>query len=106
MVGDGGNDCGALRAAHVGLALSDGDASIVAPLTSLKKDILDVLKVIKEGRGSVASTMAAYKYVVLYGNTSSVSDNIGSLGSGCFGCVYIAFVLIISAFPFSISVFH
>ncbi|CAB9523325.1 Probable cation-transporting ATPase 13A4 [Seminavis robusta] len=71
MCGDGGNDCGALRAAHIGLALSDSDASVVAPLTSLNKDIADVLKVFKEGRGSMASTMAAYKYVILYGNISS-----------------------------------
>lgn len=71
MCGDGGNDCGALRAAHIGLALSDSEASIVAPLTSLGKDITDVLKVLKEGRGSMASTIAAYKYVILYGNTSS-----------------------------------
>merc|ERR1719162_1021408 len=34
MAGDGGNDCGALRAAHVGLALSDAEASIVAPFSS------------------------------------------------------------------------
>lgn len=71
MCGDGGNDCGALRAAHIGLALSDSDASIVAPLTSLNKDIADVLKVLKEGRGAMASTIAAYKYVIMYGNISS-----------------------------------
>lgn len=71
MSGDGGNDCGALRAAHIGLALSESDASIVAPLTSLKKDIADVLVVLKEGRCAMASTIAAYKYVIMYGNISS-----------------------------------
>ena len=28
MAGDGGNDCGGLRAAHAGLALSDAEADI------------------------------------------------------------------------------
>ena len=31
---DHGNDCGALRRAHVGLALSSAEASIVAPFSS------------------------------------------------------------------------
>ena len=30
MAGDGGNDCGGLRAAHAGLALSDAEAESVA----------------------------------------------------------------------------
>jgi predicted P-type ATPase len=71
MCGDGGNDCGALKAAHIGLALSEGDASLVAPFTSLRKDIADVLVVLKEGRAAMTSTMAAYKMVILYGNVSS-----------------------------------
>ena len=71
MVGDGGNDCGALKAAHVGLALSDSDASIVAPFTSLDKDVASVLTVLQEGRASLASMMAVYKFIVFYGNISS-----------------------------------
>lgn len=39
MCGDGGNDCGALRAAHAGLALSDAEASLVSPITSTTKSV-------------------------------------------------------------------
>ena len=59
--GDGGNDCGALKAAHVGIALSDAEASVVAPFTSLDKTITSVLDVLKEGRCALASALAAYK---------------------------------------------
>ena len=71
MCGDGGNDCGALKAAHIGVALSDSDASIVAPFTSLDKDVSSVLDVLKEGRASLASTIACFTFIVLYGFISS-----------------------------------
>ena len=61
MCGDGGNDCGALKTAHVGLALSDAEASVVAPFTSLNKSISSVVEVLKEGRCALASSFAAYK---------------------------------------------
>ncbi|GAB9472053.1 P-type atpase [Globisporangium polare] len=66
MVGDGTNDCGALKAAHVGIALSDADASIVAPFTSRKKNITDVLELLREGRCALSTSFVAFKYMVLY----------------------------------------
>jgi len=65
MCGDGGNDCGALKTAHVGIALSDAEASIVSPFTSLDKSITSIVDVLKEGRCALASAFASYKYMIM-----------------------------------------
>ena len=74
MCGDGGNDCGALKAAHVGIALSDAEASVVAPFTSLDKSISSVTEVLKEGRCALASAIASYKYMIMYGQVESINQ--------------------------------
>lgn len=74
MCGDGGNDCGALKAAHIGIALSDAEASVVAPFTSLDKSIASVTDVLKEGRCALASALAAYKYMIMYGQVESINQ--------------------------------
>jgi len=66
MCGDGTNDCGALKVAHIGLALSDAEASVVAPFTSKKKVIGDVVKLIAEGRCALDTSFVAFKYMMLY----------------------------------------
>lgn len=72
MVGDGGNDCGALKTAHVGIALSDSEASIVSPFTSLDKSIESVVDVLREGRCCLASAFSSYKFMIMYGQLETV----------------------------------
>ena len=72
MCGDGGNDCGALRTAHTGVALSEADASMVSPFTSKQKTPASVVDLLREGRGALHTSIAAYKYLIMYGLLFSV----------------------------------
>jgi len=74
MCGDGGNDCGALKTAHVGVALSDAEASVVSPFTSMDKSIESVVEVLKEGRCALCSALASYKYMIMYGQVETINQ--------------------------------
>jgi len=64
--GDGANDCGALKAADVGISLSEAEASVAAPFTSRLFEISCVLDVIKEGRASLVTSFSCFQYMSLY----------------------------------------
>ncbi|KAL6790409.1 putative Ca2+ pump [Trichoderma sp. SZMC 28013] len=64
--GDGANDCGALKAADVGISLSQAEASVAAPFTSQIFDIRCVLEVIREGRAALVTSFSCFKYMSLY----------------------------------------
>ena len=83
--GDGANDCGALKAADVGISLSEAEASVAAPFTSRVFDISCVPEVIRyrmtpsasrpleyanppdrEGRAALVTSFCCFKYMSLY----------------------------------------
>lgn len=91
--GDGANDCGALKAADVGISLSEAEASVAAPFTSRVFDIRCVPEIIRfvfsypllkarflpchvvcvcsygfyrEGRASLVTSFSCFKYMSLY----------------------------------------
>ena len=66
MCGDGANDCAALKAADVGISLSEAEASVAAPFTSRTPDISCVLDVIKEGRAALVTSFSCFKYMLVY----------------------------------------
>lgn len=63
MCGDGANDCAALKAADVGISLSEAEASVAAPFTSSTPDVGCVLEVIKEGRAALVTSFSCFKYM-------------------------------------------
>lgn len=76
MVGDGGNDCGALRAAHAGLSLSDTEASLVSHFTSKSKSCMSAVDLVKEGRAALHTSFSVYKFLLVYGQFFSVTKMV------------------------------
>jgi len=64
--GDGANDCGALKAADIGLSLSDAEASIAAPFTSKVQNISCMINMLREGRCALVTSFQAFKYMAAY----------------------------------------
>jgi len=86
MVGDGGNDCAAMRAAHVGLALSEGEASIVAPFSSGEgygtdeKSLMAVPHLLRYGRATLQTNLSSFLFFMVYGFTLPTSKIVQVLG--------------------------
>lgn len=80
--GDGANDCGALKTAHVGISLSQSEASVAAPFTSNITNISSVIEVCKEGRCALTTSFQSFKYLCYYSMVQ------------CFGLIMLFFVYI------------
>ncbi|CAH0731621.1 unnamed protein product, partial [Brenthis ino] len=73
MCGDGANDCGALRAAHAGVSLSELESSVAAPFTSQQPDISSVSRVLREGRAALSTSFGIFKFMISYSLTEFLS---------------------------------
>ncbi|GJQ78042.1 hypothetical protein Trydic_g2388 [Trypoxylus dichotomus] len=73
MCGDGTNDCGALKAAHVGISLSEAESSVASPFTSKEPNISCVTEVVKEGRAALVTSFGVFKFMVCYSLTEFIS---------------------------------
>ncbi|XP_019875008.2 polyamine-transporting ATPase 13A3 isoform X2 [Aethina tumida] len=73
MCGDGANDCGALKAAHVGISLSEAESSVASPFTSKEPNISCTPKVIKEGRAALVTSFGVFKLMLCYSLTEFAS---------------------------------
>ncbi|ORX52830.1 HAD-like protein [Hesseltinella vesiculosa] len=69
MCGDGGNDCGALRTAHVGMAMSEAEASVVSPFSTPRRSVQACVDLLIQGRAGLATSFASYKYFTMYSQT-------------------------------------
>jgi cation-transporting P-type ATPase 13A2 len=63
VYGDGANDYTALKAANVGISLSEAEASVAASFTSQTPDINYVINIIKEGRAALVTSFSCFKYM-------------------------------------------
>ncbi|VDP77943.1 unnamed protein product [Echinostoma caproni] len=66
MCGDGANDCGALKAAHAGVSLSEAEASVASPFTSKQQNISCIPTLIREGRCALVTTSGTLKFITSY----------------------------------------
>lgn len=101
--GDGANDCGALKAADVGVSLSEAEASVAAPFTSHIFDISCVPTLIKEGRAALVTSFCCFKYMSLYSaiqftSVSFLYASASNLGDFQFLFIDLALILPIAIF--------
>ena len=54
------------HAAHVGLSLSDAEASIAAPFTASTPNIQPLLSLMLEGRAALVTSISCFKFMALY----------------------------------------
>ena len=100
--GDGANDCGALKAADVGISLSEAEASVAAPFTSRIFDISCVPEVIREGRAALVTSFCCFKYMSLYSAIQFTSVSFLYASASNLGDLQFLFIDLLLILPIAI----
>lgn len=65
FVGDGSNDCRALKAANVGLSIGNDESSFAASFTSTRINISPIIDIIVEGKACLANAVQNFKFLMI-----------------------------------------
>jgi cation-transporting ATPase 13A2 len=106
MCGDGANDCAALKAADVGISLSEAEASVAAPFTSSTPDIGCVIEVIKEGRAALVTSLSCFKYMWVLFLTTLLDDVLMKLIRALYSLIQFTTITLLYSFASSLGDFQ
>jgi magnesium-transporting ATPase (P-type) len=86
MCGDGGNDSGALKSAHAGLAINGkvADATVAAPFSTNSDSLSALTLLIRESRASLCTSLASYRTLVVIGLLYCINKLFLLLQAGAF----------------------
>ncbi|EAR89099.1 E1-E2 ATPase family protein (macronuclear) [Tetrahymena thermophila SB210] len=62
MIGDGANDCSAIKQADIGISFATTDASYSSPFSYSETSLDCVIKILAEGRCTLSSMIECYRY--------------------------------------------
>ncbi len=102
LVPTGANDCAALKASHVGVSLSESDASIAAPFTCTTPNIECVPTLLCAGRASLVTSFQLFRFMSMYSMIQFTAVVLSYFGKSVLGNWQYLFQDLIVVFPLTI----
>ena len=99
MIGDGANDCSALKQADIGISFSEAEASFSAPFSSLDTSINCVEKVLLEGRATLLNYIEVFQYIMSSAFIKYFANMILSFSMSYFNDFQFFYVSYLSVLP-------